>query len=92
MKTFDIIAKKWFDKLNGNTYFSARVTLDFGTTDAQVFYVPFSYGYESIYYESINLLVKLGLLPESGRLPEGVIIREFQLTGTKKEIKLWGAE
>ena len=29
MKTIDIIAKEWFDKINGNSYFSAIIIIDY---------------------------------------------------------------
>lgn len=41
MKTIDIVALEWFDKINGNSYFAATVTLDFGTDQAQSFKLPF---------------------------------------------------
>ena len=30
IKTIDIQAKEWFDKVNGNSYFSANVTINYG--------------------------------------------------------------
>lgn len=42
MKTIDIVALEWFDKINGNSYFAATVTLDFGTDQAQSFKLPSS--------------------------------------------------
>lgn len=49
VKTIDIQAKEWFDKVNGNSYFSARVTLNFGMKDETTIYLPFQYGYGSQY-------------------------------------------
>ena len=49
MKTLDINAMQWFDKVNGNSYFAGTVTLDFGTPEQQIFYMPFQYGYGSQY-------------------------------------------
>jgi hypothetical protein len=37
----EIDAKEWFDRVNGNSYFSAVVTLD----DEQIAVLPFQYGY-----------------------------------------------
>ena len=39
----EVHAKEWFDKVNGNSYFSARVTLD----DIEVARLPYQYGYGS---------------------------------------------
>lgn len=47
VKTIDIEAKQWFDKVNGNSYFSARATINFGTPEEKTFKVPFQYGYGS---------------------------------------------
>ena len=54
MKTIDINAKEWFDKVNGNSYFSARVTLDFGTDTQETFTLPFQYGYGDHYIDMAN--------------------------------------
>ena len=45
IKTIDVNAKEWFDRVNGNSYFSAEVTINFGTKEAESFKVPFQYGY-----------------------------------------------
>ena len=29
MKTLDINAREWFDKVNGNSYFSAQIVVDY---------------------------------------------------------------
>jgi len=44
-KTIDINAKEWFDKINGNSYFSANITVNFGMKTAKNFKMPFQYGY-----------------------------------------------
>lgn len=58
MKTLDIIAKEWFDKVNGNSYFSARVTIDYGFAGTEKhFTLPFQYGYGSQYEtEAVKVL------------------------------------
>lgn len=82
MKTIDIQAKEWFDRVNGNSYFSAQVTIDFGMDSERVVYVPFQYGYGSSYYtKSIEQLQKDGILPNDGTLSRsyfddnGIILR-----------------
>jgi len=52
-----IIGRRWFDKINGNTYFSAVALVN----GVQVAEIPFEYGYGSQYESSMfNLLFKLG--------------------------------
>lgn len=56
-KTYFILGAKWFDKVNGNTYFNARV-ID-GETGETLFYTGFQYGYGSQYaYEAREQLRK----------------------------------
>jgi hypothetical protein len=45
IKTIDVQAKEWFDKINGNSYFSANVTINYGLKNAISFYMPMQYGY-----------------------------------------------
>jgi hypothetical protein len=43
----EIHAKEWFDRVNGNSYFSAKVYLD----DKPVATLPFQYGYGDHYQD-----------------------------------------
>jgi len=45
VKTIDVNGKHWFDRVNGNSYFSAEVVTNYGQADAQTFVLPFQYGY-----------------------------------------------
>jgi len=54
MKTIDVNAKEWFDKVNGNSYFSAVITLDYGTAEAKEYKLPFQYGYDEHYIDMAN--------------------------------------
>ena len=57
VNTIDINAKEWFDKINGNSYFAANVTLNFGQPDQINIVLPFQYGYgDSYQYEAIKVL------------------------------------
>lgn len=58
MKTIDIQAKQWYDKVNGNSYFSAVVTLDFGTKKQKTFKLPFQYGYGEQYMQEARSLLE----------------------------------
>ena len=40
IKTIDIQAKEWFDKVNGNSYFSAIATINYGLQDQKTINVP----------------------------------------------------
>lgn len=69
IKTIDIQAKEWFDKVNGNSYFAALVTVNFGMSDEKTIKVPYQYGYgDSSRYESIKQLQTEGILPNDKTL------------------------
>ena len=50
MKTITIRAKEWFDKTNGNSYFSARIYAD----DKHIATLPYQYGYGEHYVDMAN--------------------------------------
>jgi|AACY02.14.fsa_nt_gi hypothetical protein len=52
IKTIDINAKQWFDKINGNSYFSAIIMLNFGLKNEKSINVPFQYGYGDSYIDT----------------------------------------
>jgi len=63
IKTIDVNAKEWFDKVNGNSYFSAHVTINFGMKDQTGFYMPFQYGYGNHYEDmAFKELIKKGFI------------------------------
>ena len=43
IKTIDLNAKEWFDKINGNSYFSAVMVLNYGLKNAYVINLKFQY-------------------------------------------------
>ena len=64
LRSLFIEAREWFDKVNGNSYFSARIWVDGG----QVAILPFQYGYGSQFeYEAQKKLLELGYLPQEGK-------------------------
>ena len=105
MKTLDINAKEWHDEC-GNTYFSARVTIDYGMETEKTFFVPFQYGYESQYeYEALSVIAKAGYISEAtnssgnmlasirGMRECGWIVRSHIEKYCKKaDVKAWGEE
>ncbi len=53
-----ILARRWFDKINGNTYHSVKVFAD----NKEVGFCPFAYGYgEGFQQTAVELLVKAGI-------------------------------
>ncbi len=48
IKTIHVEGLRWWDRVNGNTYHTARVTVD----DKLVAVAPFQYGYDEQYLES----------------------------------------
>ena len=51
IKTIDVNAKEWFDKVNGNSYFSGVITTNFGMDDVKEYKMPFQYGYGEHYVD-----------------------------------------
>ena len=59
---FTAHAARWFDKVNGNTYHSVRVT---NNNTGEVLYSQFQYGYGEHYRQTaLNDMAKAGWLPE----------------------------
>ena len=102
VKTIDIQAKEWFDKVNGNSYFSARITLNYGMQDATDCFLPFEYGYGDFYIDKATQeLERLGYIsPEhysNGGTQalwaycqdKGIVLRTNKQKGCKKrDLKL----
>ena len=88
VKTIDINAKEWFDKVNGNSYFSALVVINFGMEDEQTIKLPFQYGYGNQYtHEAFAQLKKQGFLADTGYAflrDNGIIVREFKEKNCKQ--------
>lgn len=70
--SIDILAKEWWDRVAGNPYFSAEITVDAGQSTEKTFWLPFSYGFgEQCVHESFKLLKTSGILPEFDGRPWG---------------------
>jgi hypothetical protein len=93
LKTLDINAREWFDRVNGNSYFSAQIVIDFGLDTEKRVFIPFSYGYGDFYlWEALNTLKKENILSESVSAlyqlqDAGVIIRYNKQKTLKRELK-----
>lgn len=63
IQTIDITALEWFDKTNGNSYFAANITLNYGLKTEKSIKIPFQYGYgDQFKYEAFKELEKQKLL------------------------------
>lgn len=61
MRSLFVECREWFDKVNGNSYFSARIWINGG----QVAILPFQYGYgDQFIYEAQRKLIELGFIPK----------------------------
>ena len=66
-KQFTVIAVKWFDKVNGNTYHSVRVIRH---KDGSIITCQYNYGYGDQYkYTALDIMVKAGWIPEDKESP-----------------------
>ncbi len=103
IQTIDVDAKEWFDRVNGNSYFSARVTINYGMKDAKTLYLPFQYGYGSQYECEAFKLVKgfaphlrnehqFALLSHVCRENEIILRSKMQENCKQKDVKIWGTE
>jgi len=93
IKTIDIHAREWFDRINGNRYFSGSVTTDIGTKKEKIWVIPFQYGNNDQYkYKAIRILFELKFIPTERIFElenkEKIIIRaNIQKGCKKKEVK-----
>lgn len=83
LKTIDINAKEWRDKINGNSYFSSDVTLNYCMNTQETIKVPFQYGYGDHYiHQSLREIQKL--FPKSKWFKEN-LLGKYQI---QKEYKI----
>ena len=62
MKKFTAIAKRWFDKKNGNTYHSVSIIRH---KDDTVLYCPWQYGYGGHYRQTaLHAMYEAGWIPK----------------------------
>ena len=87
VKTIDINAKEWFDKINGNSYFSAVITLNYGMADCKSIEIPFTYGYGGYPKQcSFEKLYELGYIssPKYWEIDKNIIVRYNKQENCKK--------
>lgn len=95
MNSINVHGKTWFDSVNGNSYFSARVEID----GVEVARLPFQYGYGDQYlYEALEALKKLELIPQdAGSLfrfanENKIALYRVLETSLKRDVTGWGKE
>jgi len=99
VKTVDVTAKECFDKINGNMYFSAQVTINYCLNDEQIIKLPFQYGYgeqyESEAFKELKErnIIKSDITNLSRYCREsGIILRSIKIKNCKKrDCKEFGA-
>ena len=65
IKTIDVNAKEWFDKVNGNSYFSAKVIINYGNNSETFLHLPFQYGYGDHYRDmAFRELINRGIIKD----------------------------
>jgi hypothetical protein len=64
IKTIDVNAKEWFDRVNGNSYFAGTVTINYGMKTQKSFAMPFQCGYGDQYrHEAFKQLQEKKFIP-----------------------------
>lgn len=72
MIKYIVEGKKWFDKINGNTYHTVFI-VD-AKTNKLIYESPITYGYDDAYRQTaFDFLIKGGLLKESDRFNHKLI-------------------
>ena len=80
IKTIDINAKEWFDKIYGNSYFAGTITLNYGMKDEETFLMPFQYGYGSSYeQEAKAVLTEFNKIDSKWSQPLSMYCRENKI-------------
>jgi hypothetical protein len=99
IKTLSIHGKHWFDKVNGNSYNSVQVVVNFGLKNEFYFCLPFSYGYGDYYIQrTIEELVRLGALSDYNKFHElqrnnKIVVNAYIEKHCKqRDVKTWGKE
>lgn len=66
VKTIDVEALEWFDRVNGNSYFAGIVTVNFGMKGEKRLIIPFQYGYGDHYKDvAMRVLQDAGYIDKS---------------------------
>lgn len=84
MKTIDIIANEYHDKINNNSYFNCGITINKGSDQEEHIHLPFQYGYgEQYIHVAMEHLKKLGIIDSNTLLSIYCRENNIELTTTK---------
>lgn len=91
------VIRRWRDDINGNSYFSARVTVECTDGHERAFLVPFQYGYgNQPEWEVLRACINRGLIPPCEHYPSGGIkdapwhLFSFEDQGFMKKRQMFG--
>ncbi len=85
IKTIDVNGREWFDRVNGNSYFTATVVINYAMEDEKVIEIPFTYGYGDQYlYESLKTIEANISCPTRWCRERGIILRAHKCNVTRK--------
>lgn len=63
--TYFVYGKKWFDKVNGNTYCNAKIMDENGDT---IHYIGYQYGYGNYYWQASKEYIQNVLKDENAKI------------------------
>ena len=93
IKTIDIKAFEWFDKVNGNSYFAGTITVNYAMETEKTFTMPYQYGYGTHFQcVAFKLLRKNGIIKDTDNRTSlwqycennGIILRTQKIENCKK--------
>jgi predicted solute-binding protein len=95
IKNISITGKEWFDRANGNSYCSARATVNWTHPDEFIIVAPMEYGYGDSYKDHVyrQLAEKCGVSQREVRdylWNKNIVTSTKQERCLKKEVKMWG--
>lgn len=90
MKTIDIHGKEWRDRLNGNTYHSVKIVIDYGKNTPYEYIVKGEFKYLTSNLQYASELLRIPNLWQYCR-DNRIILREYSEKNCKKrEVIQWG--
>lgn len=91
IKTLDCHIREWFDKINGNSYFSGRIVVNFSEKSEKTLFLPYQYGYGSAWEDAARKI--LGWEEPmfwSECQKNEIVLRVNREYSTKREAKAFG--
>lgn len=101
IRSITIIGKRWFDRVNGNTYCSSRVLIN----GEEVLRIPWTYGYGSFYEQKAKEVLREKGIIKLARYENGmtesffdycnrnkIAFESYASDGLKRDMVAWGKE